>query len=81
MPLVRTPTPGASFPGTDTQGVGGRRVVVRIPAAVAAAVGLLEFRSSVIEWELKKSAKMVLDSHKNELRKLFICPYSIPIIG
>ena len=77
--VVQTPTPGASLPGTGKKGVVGRTVAHSL-VVVAAVAARLEFRSSVTEWELK-NAKMVLDSLKNELIKLFICHYGVPIIG
>ena len=51
MQLVHTPTPGASFPGTRKKGVVGRKADSLV--VVAAVVAVLEFRSSVTEWELK----------------------------
>ena len=52
--LAHSPTPGASFPGTGTKGVVERKAAGHSLVAVAAAVAVLEFRSSVTEWELKK---------------------------
>ena len=51
--LGHSPTPGASFPGTGTRGVAEKTAAGHILVAVAAAVVVLEFRSSVTEWELK----------------------------
>ena len=51
--LAHSPTPEACFPGTGTKGVVGRTAAGHSLVAVAAAVAVLEFRSSVTEWELK----------------------------